>query len=184
MAEREELRVAGKTEAPQERQAATGVDSTTRCDFLTLMTASFAAVGLGVTIWPFVSSMNPARDVLALSTTEVNLLPAAAGQAFTVIWRGKPVFLRHRTPQEILAARSVNVSELINSQTDAARVIKPEWLVVIGACARISAAFCWGRRSRMPVVTEAAGSDLATAAITTRLDVREGPAPLDLIVPA
>ena len=72
-------------------------DGETRRDFLQLVTASFAAVGVGAMAWPFISSMNPARDVLALSTTEVDLTPIATGSAVTVMWRGKPVFVRNRT---------------------------------------------------------------------------------------
>jgi ubiquinol-cytochrome c reductase iron-sulfur subunit len=81
--------------------------------------------------------MNPARDVLALSTVEVELSPVQVGQAVTVVWRGKPVFVRHRTPQEIETARSVPLGELRDPQTDAQRVIKPEWLVMVGVCTHL-----------------------------------------------
>src|SRR4051794_19827224 len=69
-----------------------------------LATASLAAIGTASFIWPFIDSMNPSADVLALASIDVNLSPVAVGQAITVSWRGKPVFIRHRTPEEIEAA--------------------------------------------------------------------------------
>jgi len=81
--------------------------------------------------------LNPAADVLALSTTEVDLSPVEVGQSITVVWRGKPVFIRHRTPKEIEEARDVNLNDLRDPQPDKARVEKPEWLVVIGICTHL-----------------------------------------------
>jgi ubiquinol-cytochrome c reductase iron-sulfur subunit len=81
--------------------------------------------------------MNPSADVLALASIDVNLSPVAVGQAITVSWRGKPVFIRHRTSEEIQAARSVNLAALPDPQPDSARVIKPEWLVVVGICTHL-----------------------------------------------
>jgi ubiquinol-cytochrome c reductase iron-sulfur subunit len=112
-------------------------DGETRRDFLQLVTASFAAIGVGAMAWPFISSMNPARDVLALSTTEVDLTPIAVGSAVTVMWRGKPVFVRNRTPEEIKEARAVPLSELKDPQTDQARVKKDNWLVLVGVCTHL-----------------------------------------------
>jgi ubiquinol-cytochrome c reductase iron-sulfur subunit len=112
-------------------------DGGTRRDFLQLVTASFAAVGVGALAWPFISSMNPARDVLALSTTEVDLSPIATGSAVTVMWRGKPVFVRNRTEEEIKEARQVPVSELRDPQTDQSRVKKDNWLIVVGVCTHL-----------------------------------------------
>ena len=76
-------------------------ESGTRRDFLTLATAATGAVGAACAIWPFVDSMNPAADTLALSTTEAALDNIAEGMAVKVMWRGKPVFIRHRTADEI-----------------------------------------------------------------------------------
>src|ERR1700757_5387100 len=104
----------------------------TRRDFLILTATAIGAVGVAATIWPFVDSLNPARDTLALSTTEVDLAPVQVGQRLTVAWRGKPVFIDHRTPEEIKAAEDVNVADLRDPQPDSARVKKPEWLAVIG----------------------------------------------------
>src|SRR6478672_6312533 len=112
-------------------------DGETRRDFLLLVTASFAAVGVGAMAWPFISSMNPARDVLALSTTEVDLTPIATGSAVTVMWRGKPVFVRNRTELEIKEAREVPLSQLKDPQPDQARVKKDNWLILVGVCTHL-----------------------------------------------
>lgn len=109
----------------------------TRRDFLLIATSTVGAVGAGMAVWPLVDSMNPAADVLALSTTEVDLAPIEVGQSITVVWRGKPVFIRHRTEAEIETARSVDVSTLVDPQTDADRVEKPEWLVLVGVCTHL-----------------------------------------------
>ncbi|MEX2643954.1 MAG: ubiquinol-cytochrome c reductase iron-sulfur subunit [Acetobacterales bacterium] len=114
-----------------------GEDEGTRRDFLYLATGAAAAVGVASVVWPFVHSMNPARDVLALATTEVDVSAVEVGQAITVTWRGKPVFIRHRTAEEIEQARSVEVSSLRDPATDASRVQQPEWLVVVGVCTHL-----------------------------------------------
>jgi len=112
-------------------------DGQTRRDFLVLTASALGAVGAAATVWPFIASMNPAADTLALSSTEVDLTPVAVGQSITVVWQGKPVFIRHRTDKEIKEAADVNVAELRDPQTDAARVKKPEWLIVVGICTHL-----------------------------------------------
>jgi ubiquinol-cytochrome c reductase iron-sulfur subunit len=109
----------------------------TRRDFLKLTTGAFAAVGTVVMVWPFISSMNPARDVLALASTEVDLSPVATGQAVTVVWRGKPVFVRNRTAEEVSEARAVPLSELRDPQPDQSRVTRDNWLIVVGVCTHL-----------------------------------------------
>src|ERR1043166_4935605 len=84
----------------------------TRRDFLILTASALGAVGAAITIWPFIDTLNPARDTLALASTEVDLSPVQEGQRLTVPWRGKPVFIDHRTPDEIQKAEQVNVSDL------------------------------------------------------------------------
>ncbi|MFQ5972548.1 MAG: ubiquinol-cytochrome c reductase iron-sulfur subunit [Alphaproteobacteria bacterium] len=108
-----------------------------RRDFLYVAMGAFAAVGTAAAIWPFINSMNPSADVLALSTTEVDLTAIEEGQAVTVIWRGSPVFVRRRTAEEIRLAREGDEADLPDSQPDEARVIEPEWLVVVGVCTHL-----------------------------------------------
>lgn len=112
-------------------------DGATRRDFLFLTAGAMAAVGAGSVAWPFIDQMNPAKDTLAVSTTEVDISSIAVGQAVTVMWRGKPVFIRHRTPKEIEEAEAVDVATLRDKQTDEARVKKAEWLIAIGVCTHL-----------------------------------------------
>ena len=104
---------------------------------------AMAAVGGIATAWPFINNLNPAADTLALSQVEVNVKPIAVGQAITVKWRGKPVFIRHRTPEEIKEAEDVKLSELPDPETDNKRVtdtakkVRPEWLIIIGVCTHL-----------------------------------------------
>lgn len=114
-----------------------GKDGETRRDFLYLTAGAFGAVGAASFAWPFLDSMNPAADTLALSTIEVDISPIKTGQAITVMWQGKPVFIRHRTATEIEGAREVDVSTLRDKQTDEERVKKPEWLVMVGICTHL-----------------------------------------------
>ncbi|ARJ64882.1 ubiquinol-cytochrome c reductase iron-sulfur subunit [Magnetospirillum sp. ME-1] len=113
------------------------VDGQTRRDFLLYATAGVGAIGTGLALWPFVHSMNPAADTLALSTTDVDISAIKPGQSVTVVWRGKPVFVRHRLPEEIADAGKVNTAELREPETDAQRAKKPEWLILIGVCTHL-----------------------------------------------
>ena len=110
----------------------------TRRDFLVLATAAAAAFAGAAMTWPLIDTMNPAADVLALSTLKVDLSPIVPGQRITVLWRGQPVFVVHRTPEQIARARKDdNNPNLIDPQPDSARVQKPEWLIVTGICTHL-----------------------------------------------
>jgi ubiquinol-cytochrome c reductase iron-sulfur subunit len=155
----------------------------TRRDFLYLVAGSFVAVGVGALAWPFIDSMNPARDVLALSTTEVELSPIATGAAVTVVWRGKPVFVRHRTAQEIEEARAVPLSQLPDPQPDQARVKKDQWLILVGICTHLGCVPL-GQKPTDPRgdyggwFCPCHGSHYDTSG-----RIRKGPAPANLVVP-
>jgi ubiquinol-cytochrome c reductase iron-sulfur subunit len=103
------------------------------------------AVGGAVTVWPLIQSMNPAADVLAMATTEIDLTPVKEGQSITVVWRGKPVFIRYRTQKNIDEARAVAVDELKDPQKDEDRVAQskfngkdmPQWLIMVGVCTHL-----------------------------------------------
>ena len=85
---------------------------TNRRDFLFTASYTVGFVGLGAVIWPFIDQMNPDKSVQALATTEVDISQIEPGKSITVLWRGKPVFLKRRTEAEIAEARSVNISDL------------------------------------------------------------------------
>jgi len=108
-----------------------------RRDFLLIATSGLGIAGLGLAAWPFIDSINPAKDVLALSSTEVDLSAVDVGMAITVMWRGKPVFIRRRTEHEIKIAEDVNIDDLRDPQTDDERTQQKEWLIVIGVCTHL-----------------------------------------------
>ena len=84
---------------------------TNRRDFSFTATYAVGAVGVGATIWPMIDQMNPDKAQQALATTEVDISNIQPGKSITVLWRGKPVFLKRRTPEEIAEARAVNLSD-------------------------------------------------------------------------
>lgn len=108
-------------------------------DFLKLVAGAGAAIGLGALAWPLIDSMNPAGDVLALSSVELDLTPIALGMGITTVWRGKPIFVRHRTPEEIKTVEAVPLNQLIEPQSDQDRIKAGhgEWIVLIGICTHL-----------------------------------------------
>lgn len=108
-----------------------------RRDFIVVATYAMGAVGGAAALWPLVDQMNPAADTLALASTEVDVSKIMEGQAITVTWRGKPVFIRRRTPDEIARANAIDGAELRDPQEDELRVVKPELLVVVGVCTHL-----------------------------------------------
>ena len=87
-------------------------DEPSRRDVIMVAAGGFAAVGLGLGLWPLLDQMNPDQSALSLATTEVDLAHVEEGQAITVMWRGKPIFIRHRTETEIAEANAVPVDDL------------------------------------------------------------------------
>ena len=158
----------------------------TRRDFLILAAGGMTGVATLASVWPLVNSLNPAADVLALSTTEVDLSLIEVGQRITVMWQGKPVFVDHRTAEQIDAAANISQEEfddLIDPEADADRVQKPEWLVMVGVCTHLGC-IPKGQKSGDPLGEYAGwfcpchGSHYDTSG-----RIRKGPAPLNLPVP-
>ena len=83
-----------------------------RRNFLFTATYTIGAVGVGAAIWPLIDQMNPDSSVKALSTTEVDVSSVEPGKTITVLWRGKPIFIRRRTKSEIDEAAAVNLKDL------------------------------------------------------------------------
>ena len=158
-------------------------DGETRRDFLYLAAGAMGVVGTAFATWPLIDSMNPAADVLALSSTEVDLSPIEVGMAITVIWRGNPVFIRHRTAAEIETAGAVALDALPDPQPDTERVQKPEWLVMVGVCTHLGC-IPTGQRAGAPKgdyggwFCPCHGSHYDTSG-----RIRKGPAPRNLDVP-
>ncbi|GFZ88951.1 ubiquinol-cytochrome c reductase iron-sulfur subunit [Elstera cyanobacteriorum] len=155
----------------------------TRRDFLTLTAGAMGGIGAVAFILPFINSMNPAADTLALASTEVDIGAIKEGQSVTVTWRGKPVFIRHRTADEIKTAEGVSPAELPDPQADKDRVKKPEWLVLVGVCTHLG---CVPNGQK---VGEAKGDfggwfcPCHGSHYDTSGRIRKGPAPRNLEVP-
>jgi len=111
--------------------------NTPRRDFIKLATMTLGGVGAASLAIPFITSMNPGKDTLALASTEIDLSPLKEGQSLTVIWRGKPVFIKHRTSTEIEEAKNVLMEDLKDAEDDSKRVQDSKWLVVLGVCTHL-----------------------------------------------
>ncbi len=161
----------------------TGGDGARR-DFLMLTTGAFSVVGVAYAAWPFIQQWNPAADTLAASTTEVDLGPIEEGQSITVIWQGKPVFIRRRTAAEIKAARDDDSAKLPDPETDAERVQKPQWLVVVGICTHLGCIPKGQRTGEQRGKYNGWFCPCHGSHYDTSGRIRSGPAPENLLVPA
>lgn len=155
-----------------------GTAEPTRRDFIVVAAGAFGAVGAAAALWPFIDQMNPSADVLALSSTEVDLSQIAAGQSVTILWRGKPVFVRHRTEAEIEQARKDDNADLPDPQKDEARVQKPEWLVMMGVCTHLGCVPLGQQGDYGGWFCPCHGSHYDTSG-----RIRKGPAPANLPIP-
>lgn len=161
--------------------AATAMTLSTRRDFMFIATGAVGAVGLGAVAWPFVAAMAPDQQTIAAGApVEVELGPIAAGQLVKVFWRGKLIFVRHRTETEIKAAQDVNLASLPDPQPDTARVKdgKAPWLIVYGSCTHLGC---------VPLANAGPYNGWACPCHGSIFDtsgrVRQGPAPINLPIP-
>jgi ubiquinol-cytochrome c reductase iron-sulfur subunit len=156
-----------------------------RRDFLNIAAVAFAGTGAVAAVLPLINQMNPSADVLALSTTEVDLSKIGKGQAVTTSFRSQPLFVRNLTPKEIAEANAVPMSDLRDPQTLAERTKEghADWLVVIGVCTHLGCVPL-GNKEGEPrgefggYFCPCHGSQYDTAA-----RIRKGPAPRNLAVP-
>jgi len=153
-------------------------DGVTRRDFIHVLSGGVGAIAAGAAVWPLIDQMNPSADVLALSTTEVDLSQIEVGQSITVIWRKQPVFIRHRTAKEITEAEDTPLDELKDPQPDSARVQKPEWLIMVGICTHLGCIPIGERGDFDGWFCPCHGSHYDTSG-----RIRKGPAPKNLRVP-
>ncbi|OZJ03598.1 Cytochrome b-c1 complex subunit Rieske, mitochondrial [Bifiguratus adelaidae] len=146
--------------------------------FMVGTTGFVTAAAAKATVQDFLSNMSASADVLALAKVEVDLASIPEGKNVTVKWRGKPVFIRHRTSDEIKEAESVNVQSLRDPQADADRVKKPEWLVMLGVCTHLGC---------VPIGEAGDFGGWYCPCHGSHYDIsgriRKGPAPLNLEVP-
>ncbi len=145
-----------------------------------IFTASYAvgAVGLGAVIWPLVDQMNPDASVKALASTEVDISTVEPGKAITILWRGKPVFIKRRTQEEIDEARSVKLEDLKDPQKDEDRAKNPEWLVMLGICTHLGCVPLGNKGEYNGWFCPCHGSHYDTSG-----RIRKGPAPTNLEIP-
>jgi len=169
--------------APVNKTPVTKKPTDDRRDFLALTAASFAAVGGASVAWPFINSLNPAKDTLALATTEVDLTPIQVGQSITVMWRGKPVFVRHRTEKEIEEAKDVKLAKLIDPETDEARVQKPEWLVLVGICTHLGCVPSGQKMGEAKGEYDGWFCPCHGSHYDSSGRIRKGPAPKNMVIP-
>jgi|TARA_B110000259_G_scaffold119002_1_gene135333 ubiquinol-cytochrome c reductase iron-sulfur subunit len=152
-----------------------------RRDFIFTASYTVGAVGIGATIWPFIHQMNPDESVKALATTEVDISQVEPGKSITVLWRGKPIFIKRRTPEEIQEAQSVKLEDLPDPQRDEDRVKdgKNEWLVMVGVCTHLGCVPLKDKGEFNGWFCPCHGSHYD---ISGR--VRKGPAPKNMEIPA
>ena len=145
-----------------------------------LFTASYTvgAIGLGATVWPFIDQMNPDSSVKALASTEVDISQIEPGKSITVLWRGKPVFIKRRTPDEISDAKKVKLEDLKHPEKDEDRVKKEEWLVMLGICTHLGCVPLSNKGEYNGWFCPCHGSHYDTSG-----RIRKGPAPTNMEVP-
>lgn len=149
--------------------------------FSYLMTATVgaaSAITAKSAVTKMVASLSASKDVLALSKVEVKLSEIPPGKNAIIKWRGKPLFVRHRTPAEIEASAHTNLAELRDPEPDSARTKKPEWLVIIGVCTHLGC---------VPIANKGEYNGYYCPCHGSHYDAsgraRKGPAPRNLEVP-
>ena len=164
-----------------------------RRDFLYVATGTAAVVGAGAVVWPFIDQMRPDASTLALATIEVDVSAIEPGMSITAKWRGKPIFIRNRTPEEIAAAKDVPLTELKDPiarnanipadspATDVARSAgesMENWIVMVGSCTHLGCVPLGQAGDFGGWFCPCHGSVYDTSG-----RIRKGPAPKNLVVP-
>ena len=151
---------------------------TKRRDFIFTASYALGVVGVGAAVLPLIDQMNPDASVKALSSTEVDVSEVSLGQSITVLWRGKPVFIKRRTEEEISKARDVDLKELKDPEKDEDRAKNPEWLVMIGVCTHLGCVPLGDKGEYGGWFCPCHGSHYDTSG-----RIRKGPAPTNMEVP-
>ena len=168
-----------------------------RRDFIVIAAQAFAGVGAAMALWPFIQQMNPDASTQAAASIEVDLTPVKEGQAITVLWRGKPVFVRNRSKEEITKAVEVKVADLVDPSarndmlpektpaTDLNRTKKghENFIVLVGICTHLG---CIPKGQTMSDARGDFGGWFCPchgSHYDTAGRIRRGPAPRNLEVP-
>ena len=149
-----------------------------RRDFIFTASYALGAVGVGASVWPLIDQMNPDASERALASTEVDVSGIERGQSITVLWRGKPVFIKRRTQEEINKARQVDLKELPDPEKDEDRAKNPEWLVMLGMCTHLGCVPLGNKGEYDGWFCPCHGSHYDTSG-----RIRKGPAPTNLEIP-
>ena len=149
-----------------------------RRDFLFTASYTIGAVGVGAAVWPLIDQMNPDASVKALASTEVDVSSVEPGKSITVLWRGKPVFIKRRTQEEIAEARAVKLDVLKHPEKDEDRAKNPEWLVMLGVCTHLGCVPLGDKGDYNGWFCPCHGSHYDTSG-----RIRKGPAPQNMEIP-
>ncbi len=149
-----------------------------RRDFIFTASYAIGVVGVGAAVWPLIDQMNPDASVKALSSTEVDVSTIERGQSITVLWRGKPVFIKRRTEAEIAKAKAVNLKDLKHPEKDEDRAKNPEWLVMLGVCTHLGCVPLGDKGEYGGWFCPCHGSHYDTSG-----RIRKGPAPTNMEIP-
>ena len=164
------------------KQEDTQVDGRRR-DFIVVASYAMAGIGAAAVAWPLIDQMNPAADTLALASIEVDISKIDIGQSITVKWRGKPVFIRHRTEDEINTAQSVELSQLKDPQLDVDRVSNPKYLVMIGVCTHLGCVPLGQKTGEIKGEYDGWFCPCHGSHYDSSGRIRKGPAPVNLEIP-
>jgi ubiquinol-cytochrome c reductase iron-sulfur subunit len=161
------------------------LDDPRRRDFINIAAVAWIGVGAGVVVLPLINQMNPSADVLAQSTTEVDLSKIAPGQAIKASFRKQPLFVRNLTPKEIAEANAVEVSSLRDPQSLAERTKEGHnnWLITLGVCTHLGCVPLGAGEGENKGPFGGYFCPCHGSAYDTAGRIRQGPAPLNLQVP-
>ncbi|WP_093664232.1 ubiquinol-cytochrome c reductase iron-sulfur subunit [Sphingomonas gellani] len=156
-----------------------------RRDFINIAAVSFAGVGAIAIVLPLINQMSPSADVLAQSTTELDLSKIQPGQAIKASFRKQPLFVRNLTPAEIASANKVSLSELRDPQTLAERTKpgKQNWLITLGVCTHLGCVPLGAGEGENRGPFGGYFCPCHGSAYDTAARIRQGPAPKNLTVP-
>ena len=149
-----------------------------RRSFIHQASGAMGVVAASVAGWPLIDQMNPSKDVEALSKIEIDISSLKEGESKTVLWRGKPLFIKHRSKKEIDEANNVDLSNLPHPEKDADRTTNPKYLVLIGVCTHLGCVPVSDKGEYNGWFCPCHGSHYDTSG-----RIRKGPAPKNMEIP-